>query len=101
MTREQIRQDLKDIRYYYSRKSVIEKGFLNTGKINIDEVVEKYNKAICKANPQMYDIYISLYLENNSQESLADKFGYCVQHVSKLNCKLVDFFKKEFDKEEK
>ena len=95
----EIREDLKDIKYYYSRKEVFEKVSDKVGKNSIIEKITKYNNVVCKASPRLYDIYVSLYLENHTQETLSDKLGYSFEYVSKLNCQLVRFFQKEFDKE--
>ena len=100
MQQSEIREDLKDIRYYYSRKDVFEKASTNVGNNSILEKVEIYNKAVCTATPRLYDLYVSLYLENNTQESLADKLGYSFEHISRLNSKLIKFFQDYFKREE-
>lgn len=101
MTPTTIRNDLKEIRYYYSRLSVFDKALENVGKNVILEKIEKYNKAICLATPRLYDLYVSLYLQNNTQDSLSEKLGYTIETISRLNSQLVKFFQKEFMKEEK
>ena len=60
--RDQIRRELRDIRYYYSKKNMFDAAFKETGGNNITELVEKYNLSIKEASPQLYDIYISLYM---------------------------------------
>lgn len=97
----QIRQDLKNIRYYYSRKAVFDNAIGTVGEINIVDVVAKYNKAIQKATPRLYDLYLTLYVENNTQDSLSEKWGYCIEHMSRMNAQLVRFLQKQFEKEEK
>ena len=37
--------------------------------------IDTYNKAIRTAPPRLYDLYVSLYLENNTQESLSETLG--------------------------
>ena len=49
ITVKEIRNDLKDIKYYYARKDKIDKASASIGANGIYEKVEKYNKAICKA----------------------------------------------------
>lgn len=100
MTTKEIRNDLKDIRYYYSRKDKIDRASENIGANGIYAKVEKYNKAICKAPLRMYDLYIGLYQENNTIETLAGNICYSFEYVAKLNQKLIKFFEKVFNEEE-
>lgn len=62
MTIEEIRQDLKDIRYYYEMMEL----FKNTAKIippiATVQKVEKYNKVVEKAPIKLYILYVSLYV---------------------------------------
>lgn len=95
-----IREELKDIRYYCSRKDIFEKATFVVGKNAILEKIAKYNEAICNAPPRLYDIYVSLYLQNNTQESLSERLGYTFEYISKLNTKLVKFFQKNLKNEE-
>lgn len=91
MTKNEIMKDLKEIRYYYSRKDAIRE---ITGEITADVILEKvnkYNMVVRKAPIRLYDVYINLYVDNNTQESLAYKWGYTVQTIRNLNNKLCDF----------
>ena len=101
MNVQEIRDDLKNIRYYFSRKVVFDKNLELVGQNVIAEKVAIYNRLICKATPRLYDLYVSLYLQNNTQESLSEKFGYSLEHISRLNTQLVNYFLKELKKEEK
>lgn len=95
-TPENIREDLKNIRYYYSRKEVFDKASISVGQNSTLETIQKYNEAICSAPPRLYDLYVSLYLQNNTQDSLSMKLGYTVEYISRLNGQLVKFLQKEF-----
>lgn len=95
-----IREDLKDIRYYYSRKTVFDSVSQTVGENSILEKINKYNNAIRNASPRLYDLYVSLYLNNNTQESLSDKLGYTFETISRLHTKLVKYLKEQFDKQE-
>lgn len=101
ITAKEIRDDLKEIKYYYARKDQIDKASANMGRNSIYDKVEKYNKAICKAPLRMFDLYVGLYQENNTLESLADSICYSFEYVAKLNQKLVKFFEKILNEEEK
>ena len=100
LTLNQIRQELKDIRYYYSRKNVIDKCFEDVGKSNIINVVNKYHNAICSAPIKLYDLYVSLYVNNNTQEVLADDMSYTPEYIQKQHVKLIKFFQTNLPEEE-
>lgn len=91
MTLATIREDLKDIRYYYMRKEVFDKAFSTTGENIIVKKVQAYNSAIKDASPKLYDLYVSLYIECHTQESLSDKLGYTPEYIQMLNKKLLKF----------
>ena len=95
MTTASIRNDLKDIRYYYSRKKVFDGSCV--GENQILNKIKVYTQAICDASPRLYDIYVSLYLGNHTQESLSKHFGYCIETISRLNSGLLKFFKGYFE----
>jgi len=99
-TLENIREDLKNIRYYYSRKEIFEKASVSVGQNATFEIAQQYNEAICSAPPRLYDLYVSLYLQNNTQDSLSDKLGYTTEHISRLNGQLVRFLQKQFENKE-
>ncbi len=86
-----IREDLKNIRYYYSRKEKLSKSEGIVGTCKILELVEEYNRTVCQAPPKLYDIYICIYVENNTQESDAERFGYTREYITRLNKQLLAF----------
>ena len=75
MQTETIKEDLKGIRYYYARRKLFEKASNTIGENLILQKIDTYNKAIRTAPPRLYDLYVSLYLENNTQESLSETLG--------------------------
>lgn len=95
-----IREELKDIKYYYSRREVLEKGFSTTGTNDIVLKLQKYNEAICKAPPKLYDLYIQLYVENHTQESLSALLGFTPEYIQMLNKDLLKFLQAQFEKKE-
>ncbi len=97
MTVTNIRNDLKEIRYYYARKAVFDNASQSVGQNPIVEKVRMYNDKARLASPRLYDLYISLYLENNTLESLADKMGYTYETLSRLNSQLVKFLQNQFN----
>lgn len=95
-----IREDLKDIRYYYTRKSLFDEASVFTGKMNeILIKVNVYNNAMVKASPRLYDLYYSLYIKNHTQESLSEELGYTPEYVQKLNKRLLNYLQTAVEKE--
>ena len=71
-----IREDLKEIRYYYARKEIFDSAI---GGIGLNEVLNKvktYNTAVRYAPPRLYDLYVCLYTKNYTQEGLSIELGY-------------------------
>ena len=98
MTTEQIRRELQDIRYYYSHKAMFDRALDCVAKNAAVELARKYNEAVQTAPPKLYDLYISLYTDNNTQASLAEKWGYSEGYIRNLNRQLYAFFQGAFEK---
>ena len=101
MTIKEIREDLKEIRYYYEKAELFKAGSKYVPPKYILEKVEKYSRAVANAPAQLYAVYVGLYINNNTQLVLAEDWGYSTDFVKKLNHNLCNFIKKEFEKEEK
>ena len=69
---EKIREDLVEVRYYYTRKKVLD-------------------EAMRTAPPLLYDLYVCLYTRNFTQEGLSLEWNYTPQYIQKLNKKLLLF----------
>jgi hypothetical protein len=95
-----IRNDLKEIRYYFARKEMFDKAFASTGENDIVKKVNLYNKAIIKATPKLYDLYVSLYVKNNTQESLANELCYTPEYIQMLNKQLLKFLQTKLEEGE-
>lgn len=92
---DEIRNDLSNIRYYYGRKESFDKVESTVGKCSVADLAKKYNSAIRTAPPRLYDIYISLYVLNNTQESLAAEMNYTQQNIQIHHKNLVLFLQKQ------
>ena len=58
---DNIREDLKEIRYYYTRKEVFDEAFKSIG-VNVSlEKVYRYNDAIKTAPLRLYDVYVCIH----------------------------------------
>ncbi len=92
ITLKEIREDLKNIRYYYLRKDMFDEAFASNRIGNeITDKVGRYNEAMRKASPKLFDLYYCLYIKNHTQESLSDKLGYTPEYVQMLNKELLKF----------
>lgn len=88
---KKIREDLKDVRYYYARKEVLDEAFKTISTNQIVEKVMRYNDAVRTASPKLYDLYVCLYTKNYTQEGLADELHYTPEYVQMLNKQLLLF----------
>ena len=86
ITIKEIKKDLSDIRYYYSR---------NIGYNEVVKKAEMYNELIKHADPKLFDLYISLYINNHTQESLSEAMCYTRETVNLLNKRLLTYFQKK------
>ena len=89
MTTEEIRAELQDVRYYYSRKAMFDRAKACVAKNAAVALAEKYGNAV-------RDIYVTLYVENNTQASAAEKWGYSEGYIRYLNRQLYAFFVNAF-----
>lgn len=95
ITLEQIREDLKDIRYYYSKQELFDHATVRVVRNTILEKVERYNNAMQDAPLKLYDLYISLYVRNNTQLALSFDWDYSSDYIKQLNRKLCEFLQKK------
>ena len=93
-----IREDLKEIRYYYARKEIFDAAFGVVGNNRILDTVKKYNKAVQNAPLRLYQLYLYLYVKNHTQESLASELGYTPEYIQMQHKKLLLFLQSYFEK---
>lgn len=89
---EQIREELKDVRYYYQRKEVFDRNAKTVGASFIKRKADKYNALVVDAPPKLYDVYIGLYVQGSTQEGYAVEVGYSPKYIQKLHSELIKFF---------
>ena len=97
MTIEEIREDLKEIRYYYGMSDLFRVGSKLVPPVQITQKVERYNKVIQNAPARLYAVYVGLYINNNTQAVLAEDWGYTNEYIKQLNNKLCEFIQKAFE----
>lgn len=98
-TSQEIRRDLRAIRYYYSKQKEFEKAAETVGASKITETVKRYNQAVTNAPPRLYEVYVGLYVQNNTQEALAYDWDYSTEYVKRLTKQLCEFFVDQFKEE--
>ncbi len=97
VTMQEIREDLRQIRYYYSKKEMFENATKYIVASSVVDKVNRYNEAVKDAPPRLYDLYVSLYVQNNTQAALAYEWDYCNDYIKRLNKQLCVFFFKAFN----
>ena len=93
ITSEQIRSDLREIRYYYARKEKLDDASHSTGALPIKTIAEKYNSIVREAPLRLYDLYACLYLRGKTQEAISIELGYTPQYIRKLTNELFLYFR--------
>ena len=97
-TKEEVREDLKEIRYYCSKRKDFENAAKTIGSSTVVEKVKTYNEAIQTAPIRLYDLYVSLYVNNNTQAVVAEDWGLTSDYVRKMTKKHYEYFISEFSK---
>ena len=94
---ERVRRDLKDIRYYYARKSILDSVKGDVGINKVRSMVDRYNKMILNAPLYLFDLYVCLYVKGYTQDKLAVELNVSSQYVHSQNKKLVEFLQSHYD----
>ena len=90
---QEIREDLREIRYYYSKQKMFDSATKVIASALLDKV-ERYNQAMKNASARLYDLYYSLYVQNNTQAALAYDWDLSVDYLKLLNRQLCEFLQK-------
>ena len=77
LTLAQIRKELQEVRYYYSRKENFDSCEMFEQN-SILALIQKYNNALVSAPIRLCDIYLSLHIQDRTQEALAHELGFAV-----------------------
>ena len=94
---ERVRRDLKDIRYYYARKSILDSVKGDVGINKVRSMVDRYNKMILNAPLYLFDLYVCLYVKGYTQDKMAVELNVSSQYVHSQNKKLVEFLQSHYD----
>ena len=94
---EKVRRDLKDIRYYYARKAILDSVKGDVGINKVRSMVDRYNKIIMNAPLYLFDLYVCLYVKGYTQDKMAVELNVSSQYVHSQNKKLVEFLQAHYD----
>ena len=94
-----MKEELKSVKYYYSKKEHFDKMENVIDVSAIKAMVNKYNKAIVGADPQLLDLYHALYVEGHSQVELALEWNFCFDYIKQLTRKLNKYLLDKINKE--
>ena len=95
----QIRNDLREIRYYYRHQELFEGADKIIGENRVVKLAKKYNGIMCKALPRLYDLYYQLYIVGLTQLSYARISAYALDSIQKLHTQLLIYLEREINKE--
>lgn len=95
MLSEQVKTELREVRYYFFRKANMDALSENAGASSACALAEKYVKAICQAPARLYDLFGCLYIQNKTQEAVANELGYSEEHIRRLLKELINYFAKK------
>ena len=103
MTLEEVKRDLQEIRYFYTCKSLFDKVADVEIYSRVADKAALYNKAISFAPAHLFDIYVAVYVNGNTQGRYARESGYSCGNIKKLNQELKEYLLREIarKKEEK
>lgn len=92
MTIDQVREELKDVKVFYSRRDFID-NFVNNNVIaRIKENVQKYDTLILCAPEKLFNVYVALYREGYSQFSYSIQRSCTERYVQILHKELLEYF---------
>lgn len=94
---QEIRKDLREIRYYYAKQKDLDKASKEIAENAISEKVNKYNQVIKNAPVRLFDLYISLYTQNNTQAALAYDWDLSEDYIKQLNKQLCLYLYQSFN----
>lgn len=86
---KQLREDLKEVRYYYSRRQLFDEASKTIGAHEIVSKVQRYNTAMRTAPPRLYDLYVGLYVRNYTQEAYSIEMNYTPEYIQMQNKSLL------------
>ena len=99
MTKEQVKQELTEIKYY---SLVLKEGegsnyFISPGK-KINYLLDKYDAIMEEADYRLYVIYQGMYIDCLKQVALASFLKVSVDTIKRRHTKLIEYLAQELTK---
>lgn len=91
MTIEQVRNDLKELRYYYIYKTKFDNFFKMIGNHIICEKSKFYSNIILSAPLRIVDYYYESVVQGKTQETIAMESNYSVQNTCLICKQMTDY----------
>ena len=99
MTLNEIRQQLKTIRLYYTSKVRFSAAF-DILPHSATELAERYAKIVNSAPLDLYLVYYELYVKGLTQEAAAEDMNFCTEYIRQKNKRLLLFLQNKFNGKE-
>ena len=99
MTLNEIRQQLKTIRLYYTNKARFSATF-DALPHTVKELAEKYAAIVSTAPLDLYYIYYELYVKGLTQEATAEDLNYSTEYIRQKNKQLLLFLQSKLNERE-
>ena len=96
MTLNEIRQQLKTIRLYYTNKARFSAAF-DTLPHTVKELADKYAAMVSTAPLDLYFIYYELYIKGLTQEAAAVDLNYSTEYIRQKNKRLLLFLQQKIN----
>ena len=100
ITEKAVINDLENIKYYSTRRYLLDVYFKEFCANDIAGLTAKYNKAMESAPIKLYHLYILRYLKGCTQEESADEIGYAVNTIQSLQHSLTLWLRTNIQKED-
>ena len=99
MTINELKQQLKTIRLYYTSKARFSAAF-DTLPHTVKELADKYAAVVSTAPLDLYYIYYELYVKGLTQEATAEDLNYSAEYIRQKNKRLLLFLQNKFNGKE-
>ena len=96
MTLNEIRQQLKTIRLYYTNKARFSAAFESLPH-NVTQLANRYAAMVNSAPLDLYLIYYELYVKGLTQEAAAADLNYSTEYIRQKNKRLLLFLQQKIN----
>lgn len=91
MTKQEVKADLQDIRYYYTHREMFERAEDTGFKNAVTKKAERYAQAMANAPPRLHTLFFILYVEGKTQSAAAQDWGVSECYIRSIGRKLLAY----------